>query len=120
MLAFRRQRYQAIATAPSDYDAGERRITDLYTKAADQLGSDIAPVRLAGLYALERLAQDAPRSPADHRQPDLRLPPPGADLDLPNYRHRYHQQRYQAARRGTPAPNGWGLWGRLPGVLPLA
>ncbi|WP_143047260.1 pentapeptide repeat-containing protein [Amycolatopsis xylanica] len=38
-------------------DAIERRITDLYIKAADQLGSDKAPVRLAGLRALERLAQ---------------------------------------------------------------
>lgn len=41
----------------TEHDATERRITDLYTKAADQLGSDKAPVRLAGLYALERLAQ---------------------------------------------------------------
>jgi hypothetical protein len=41
-------------------DATERRVTELYTKAADQLGSDKAPVRLAGLYALERLAQDNP------------------------------------------------------------
>jgi hypothetical protein len=39
-------------------DAVERRITDLYTKAVEQLGSDKAPVRLGGLYALERLAQD--------------------------------------------------------------
>ncbi len=39
-------------------DAIERRITELYTKAAEQLGSDKAPVRLAGFYALERLAQD--------------------------------------------------------------
>jgi hypothetical protein len=64
MLAFRRQQYQEIATALSDHDAAERRITDLYTKAADQLGSDKAPVRLAGLYALERLANDNPA----HRQ----------------------------------------------------
>lgn len=42
------------------HDATERRITDLYTKAADQLGSDKAAVRLAGLYSLERLAQDTP------------------------------------------------------------
>ncbi len=42
-------------------DAVERRITELYTQAADQLGSDKAPVRLAGLYALERLAQDTSR-----------------------------------------------------------
>ena len=40
------------------HDAVERRITDLYTKAVEQLGSDKAPVRLGGLYALERLAQD--------------------------------------------------------------
>jgi len=37
-------------------DATERRITELYTKAADQLGSEKAPVRLAGLQALQRLA----------------------------------------------------------------
>ncbi|MEA5362431.1 pentapeptide repeat-containing protein [Amycolatopsis sp., V23-08] len=41
-------------------DAVERRITELYTKAADQLGSEKAPIRLAGLYALERLAQNTP------------------------------------------------------------
>ncbi|MFD8500795.1 pentapeptide repeat-containing protein [Amycolatopsis sp. NPDC059657] len=41
-------------------DATERRITDLYIKAADQLGSEKAPVRLAGLRALERLAQGNP------------------------------------------------------------
>jgi uncharacterized protein YjbI with pentapeptide repeats len=39
-------------------DAAARRITELYTKASEQLGSDKAPVRLAGLYALERLGQD--------------------------------------------------------------
>ena len=38
-------------------DAQERRITELYTKAIEQLGAS-APVRLGGLYALERLAQD--------------------------------------------------------------
>jgi uncharacterized protein YjbI with pentapeptide repeats len=41
-------------------DATARRITELFTKASDQLGSDKAPVRLAGLYALQRLAQDHP------------------------------------------------------------
>ncbi|MFE9750245.1 pentapeptide repeat-containing protein [Saccharothrix saharensis] len=40
--------------------AEAQRITELYTKASEQLGSDKAPVRLAGLYALERLAQDNP------------------------------------------------------------
>lgn len=46
--------------ADSRHDASERRITDLYSKGADQLGSDKAAVRLAGLYALERLGQDTP------------------------------------------------------------
>lgn len=45
-------------------DATSRRITELYTKAAEQLGSDKAPVRLAAFYALERLAQDN----SEHRQ----------------------------------------------------
>ncbi|MCP2358328.1 hypothetical protein HD597_005348 [Nonomuraea thailandensis] len=36
-------------------------ITDRYTKAAEQLGSDKRDVRLAGIYALQRLATDSPR-----------------------------------------------------------
>jgi len=39
-------------------------VTDQYTKAVGQLGSDKAPVRLGALYALERFAQDNPA----HRQ----------------------------------------------------
>jgi len=39
-------------------DAAARRITELYAKACEQLGSDKAPVRLGGLYALGRLGQD--------------------------------------------------------------
>lgn len=68
LLAARRQRTTELeldqkyqAAADLRIDATERRITELYIKAADQLGSDKAPVRLAGLYALERLAQDTPR-----------------------------------------------------------
>jgi uncharacterized protein YjbI with pentapeptide repeats len=64
MLAFRRQHHQEIVTVLTDLDATERRITELYTKAVEQLGIDKAPVRLGGLYALERLAQDTPA----HRQ----------------------------------------------------
>lgn len=60
MLAFRRQHHQEVATALTELDATERRITELYTKAVEQLGSEKAPVRLGGLYALERLAQDNP------------------------------------------------------------
>jgi hypothetical protein len=64
MLAFRRQRHLEVATALSDHDAAEQRITALYTTAAAQLGSDKAPVRLTALYTLERLANDNP----GHRQ----------------------------------------------------
>lgn len=40
-------------------NAAARQITsELYTKAVDQLGSDKVVTRLAGLYALERIAQD--------------------------------------------------------------
>ncbi|GAB1515986.1 pentapeptide repeat-containing protein [Actinophytocola sp. KF-1] len=57
------QKYEAHrlaerVAATGEEDATARRITELYAKAVDQLGSDKAPVRLGGLYALERLAQD--------------------------------------------------------------
>ncbi|MFF7459681.1 pentapeptide repeat-containing protein [Kitasatospora sp. NPDC008115] len=71
LLALRRQWLsehthirQESADHAAEFDASERRITELYTAATGQLGSDSAPVRLAGLYALERLAQDHPA----HRQ----------------------------------------------------
>lgn len=64
-LAARRQRTQELELEVRraelqgrDFDAAERRVTELYAKAADQLGSDKAPVRLAGMYALDRLAND--------------------------------------------------------------
>ncbi|MFF1360478.1 pentapeptide repeat-containing protein [Streptomyces sp. NPDC058297] len=71
LLALRRQWLsehthirQEAADTIAEFDATERRITELYTAAAGQLGSDSPSVRLAGLYALERLAQDHPT----HRQ----------------------------------------------------
>lgn len=69
LLAARRQRYVELDLEQKEHDAAERRVTELYGKAADQLGSDKAPVRLAGVYALERLAQDDPR----HRQAIVNL-----------------------------------------------
>lgn len=73
-LAWRRQRsteadldnreraleHQLRVAAATEADSLERRITDLYAKAADMLGAEKAHVRLAGLYALERLAQGNP------------------------------------------------------------
>lgn len=41
----------------NERDAAARRVTELFAKAVEQLGSTAAAVRLGGLYALERLAQ---------------------------------------------------------------
>ncbi len=57
-----RQHAERVA-ATTERDAEARRITDLYAKSVEQLGSDKAPVRHGGLYALERLAQDHPDNP---------------------------------------------------------
>ncbi|MBG6136343.1 pentapeptide repeat-containing protein [Longispora fulva] len=86
LLAFRRQKHQEWVAAGVDYDAAEKRITELYVKSIEQLGSAMAPVRLGGFYALERLAQNNP----EHRQTItdvicayLRMPytPPGIATD---------------------------------------
>ncbi|MGW4523075.1 pentapeptide repeat-containing protein [Amycolatopsis sp. NPDC004378] len=41
-------------------DAAERRLTELYSTAVDQLGSERLAVQLGGLYALDRLGQSSP------------------------------------------------------------
>ncbi|MBB5954338.1 uncharacterized protein YjbI with pentapeptide repeats [Saccharothrix tamanrassetensis] len=73
------QEHQERVALAVQVDAAERRVTELYTKAVEQLGSDKAPVRLGGMYALERLAQNVP----EQRQTIvnvlcayLRMPPP--------------------------------------------
>ncbi|MEN3310595.1 MAG: hypothetical protein V7603_6797 [Micromonosporaceae bacterium] len=60
-LADREQQRQERQAQAAEHDATERRVTELYTKAVDLLGSPNAAVRLGGLYALERLAQDNDR-----------------------------------------------------------
>ena len=42
----------------NEADATERRITELYSRAVDQLGNDQPAVRLGALYSLEQLAQN--------------------------------------------------------------
>jgi uncharacterized protein YjbI with pentapeptide repeats len=56
----RAHKLQEEVARTTNADAESRRITELYGRAVDQLGSDKAPVRLGGLYALRRLAQDNP------------------------------------------------------------
>ena len=84
LLGVRRQQHSENAQAHTELDAAERRVTDLYTKAVEQLGHTEAAVRLGGLYALERVAQNNVRQ----RQPIvnvlcayLRMPytPPAAE-----------------------------------------
>lgn len=63
----RAERVQAHAeeiARDNAHDATERRVTELYGQAIDQLGHDRAAVRLGGLYSLVRLGQDHPQ----HRQ----------------------------------------------------
>lgn len=57
LLAARRQWLGERSQAHTEDDALERRATDLYAKAIDQLGSGNVAVRLGGVYALERLAR---------------------------------------------------------------
>ncbi|BAL88845.1 hypothetical protein AMIS_36250 [Actinoplanes missouriensis 431] len=64
LLAERAHELAVKAQAHTETDATERRVTELYTKAVEQLGSADAAVRLGGLYALERVAQNNP----DQRQ----------------------------------------------------
>jgi hypothetical protein len=84
-------------------DAEARRITDLYGKAADHLGSAQAPVRLARLYALERLAQDNPAQ----RQTIVDLL--CADLRMPVEPPRHEPVQRPAARRPCGRCAGAGM-----------
>jgi uncharacterized protein YjbI with pentapeptide repeats len=81
-VAQQTQAHSDRLAAAAELDAAERRITELYIAAVNQLGSDKAAVRLGGLYALERLAQ----SNQGHRQTIvdvicayLRMPAPQAE-----------------------------------------
>ncbi|WP_157607055.1 hypothetical protein [Saccharomonospora azurea] len=61
VLNSRRQWLAEHTQRHTEADAAEQRVTELYTAAADQLSSERAPVRMAGVYALERLAQGNPQ-----------------------------------------------------------
>lgn len=65
--------------ADDRHDAAERRLTDIYTKAAEQFGSNNVAVQLAGLYGFERLANDHPQlrqTVVNVICSFLRMPPP--------------------------------------------
>ncbi|SDW36411.1 Pentapeptide repeat-containing protein [Amycolatopsis xylanica] len=137
-LAVRRQRTAELAIAQKDRelrqkdrdqdhtarDAVERRATELYTMAAVQLGSEHAHVRIAGIYALERLAQNNPdqrqvivnvlcaylRMPHTTDDTDPAEPDPDRELRRTQERQvRLTAQRLLAThlRRGGPADAFW-------------
>lgn len=115
LLAARRQRSAELDLVQKDHDATERRVTEIYGKAADQLGSDKAPVRLAGLYALERLAGGY----AEHRQTIvnvlcayLRMPFDDHRTNLEELQVRKTAQRILMVhlRPGTPEQPDDGFW----------
>jgi hypothetical protein len=58
LISLRRQALSERTQRSAERDSLEQRTTALYVAAAEQIGSDKAAVRLAGLYALERLGQD--------------------------------------------------------------
>jgi hypothetical protein len=61
LLNLRRQQHTEAAQVHTERDAAERRLTEIYTKAVEQLGHEKAAVRLGGLRALERVGQDNPK-----------------------------------------------------------
>lgn len=58
--ADRTHELNARTAADNKADAAERLVTELYSKAVEQVGSAKAAVRMGGLFALERLAQNVP------------------------------------------------------------
>jgi uncharacterized protein YjbI with pentapeptide repeats len=117
LLTARRQMYteltlehQREVAAVTERDAAEQRITELYTRAVDQLGNEKAPVRLGGLHALERLAQnnlDQQQTIVDVICAYLRMPytppddqPPAEDAPAKAHT-RYENQRQELQVRLT-------------------
>ncbi|MGC4862792.1 hypothetical protein [Micromonospora sp. DT41] len=74
LLAFRRQQSAERTPQAAEYDAGEKRVTELYVKAADQLGSDKGPRPPCRPVRPGTLGAGQPGPPAEHRRGDLRLP----------------------------------------------
>ncbi|MFD9948942.1 pentapeptide repeat-containing protein [Nonomuraea sp. NPDC059023] len=107
LLAVRRQRHQEVATWHTTHDAAERRVTELYTKAVEQLGNAQAPVRLGGLYALERLAQDSPalrQTVVDVVCAYLRMPYQLPDDEKPEREPRVPRPSVGGVTKSLPAP----------------
>ncbi|WP_086843370.1 pentapeptide repeat-containing protein [Amycolatopsis kentuckyensis] len=105
-VAAENRAHQERVALATETDAAARRITEQFGKAVEHLGAGEAPVRLGGLYALERLAQDN----SEQRQTIvnvicacLRMPvdpprEPGEDLDAYRQWQREREVRLTAQR----------------------
>ena len=89
----------------------EGQVTDRYTKAIEQLGSDKLDVRIGGIYALERVARDSARDHPtvmevltafirEHSREQWPVPGPAARSEPP----RINAARRSSGRHGGRAP----------------
>ncbi len=84
-LAARRQRHNEQTARSVEFDAAERRVTELYTKSVEQLGSDTPTVRIGALHALKRLGdnnQSQRQAIADLACSYLRMPFEVPDVEI--------------------------------------
>jgi hypothetical protein len=98
LLAARRQRSTELTLEHQREVAVEQRITEIYARAIDQLGNDQAPVRIGGLRALERLAQNnlaQRQTTVDVICAYLRMPYTLPGEDAPTETHPWYEQRRQ-------------------------
>ncbi len=88
-LIFTAQNYRVARRTLEVTEQGQ--VTDRYTKAIEQLGSDKLDVRIGGIYALERVARDSPRDHPtvmevlaafirEHSHEQWPLPAPGTEM----------------------------------------
>jgi hypothetical protein len=90
----------SLAMATRTYRLTQQgQITDRYTKAIEQLGSDKLDVRLGGVYALERIARDSER---DHATVVEVLIAFVRAHSHPIYRWRQHSAQFGQPKAQTP------------------
>jgi len=103
----------------------EGQVTDRYTKAVEQLGSDKLAVRIGGIYALERVARDSERDyptvievlTAFVREPPLERSPLQSGSQGVLVRQEIHVRRRLRRRvLGIDLYGGRPLIMRLPGI----
>ena len=95
-------------------------VTDRYTKAIEQLGSDKLDVRIGGIYALERIARDSAKGPPDCDGGPRRVHPRAltramAAARVPTARYRNNSRGLTS--KPPPQSSGAGTQARHPAAL---